>query len=347
MSSVANGPNPAHASTAHPAGPKHLIFAPGGSTTHAQAAQFTKGVLSAKTLAASPLTQFNAWFREAQASGIPSPEALTLSTASLPSGRVSGRVLYLKELDERGFVVYSNLGHSRKSHDIRTNAFASMTFWWREIERQVRIEGKVERIDQAEAQRYYDTRVRGSRIGAWASEQGQVLGRRKLLSKEDTKKEVDALAEVEAEAEEQERKHAPDNSSSATTAKPGIEEASISASGPEEEAAKLKINGDILHHPHPEEAAFLAAAVAVDANGKPDEEMGRHILEDRVREVEQRFEGVEKIPVPDFWGGYRIVPDMVEFWQGRNSRLHDRFRYTRDLDLGEDDAPWTLERLSP
>lgn len=155
-------------------------------------------------------------------------------------------MVYLKELDARGFVIYSNWATSRKAADVRSNPYASLTFWWRELERQVRVEGPVERLTDEESQVYYNTRIRGSRIGAWASEQSSVLE-------------------------------------------------------------------------------------------------GREELERRVEEVEKRFGEKEEIPVPDFWGGLRVLPEVVEFWQGRQSRLHDRFRYTRDEGSGE----WRMERLSP
>lgn len=119
------------------------------------------------------------------------------------------------------------------------------------MERQVRVEGRVERLSSEESRGYYELRARGSRIGAWASEQSQVL---------------------------------------------------------------------------------------------PEEEGGREVLERRVRDVECRFEGKEHIPVPEFWGGLRVIPEMVEFWQGRESRLHDRFKYVRDE---EGEEGWRIERLSP
>lgn len=150
----------------------------------------------------------------------------------------------MKELDDRGFVVYSNWETSRKASDVQSNPQAALTFWWREVERQVRVEGHVERLKDEESQVYYDTRIRGSRIGAWASPQSQVLS-------------------------------------------------------------------------------------------------GREELDRRVEEVVKRFDGQETIPVPPFWGGLRIVPEVVEFWQGRESRLHDRFKYSKN---GEE---WKIERLSP
>lgn len=233
-----------------------LIFAPAGSNTNGQADQFTKGTLVRGDLDASPITQYHAWFSQAHkpGSGVAHPEACTLSTASLPSGRISSRTVYLKELDARGFVVYTNLGTSRKAADIASNPRAALLFFWEALQRQVHIEGRVERVTREESQTYYSTRARGSRIGAWASRQSQVL--------------------------------------------------------------------------EPQGA---------------DGDDGRAQLEGWVREVEERFDGTDEIPVPEFWGGLRIVPDRIEFWQGRDSRLHDRFVYERE---GEGDE-WKTQRLSP
>lgn len=223
---------------------KH-VFAPGGANGSLQADQYTKGSLDREQLDSDPCKQFNLWFKHAQSENVHHPETVALSTASLPSGRVSSRMVYLKELDDRGFVIYSNWGTSRKAQDVASNPYASLTFWWQDLERQVRVEGPCERLTPEESQVYYDVRARGSRIGAWASQQSKVL-------------------------------------------------------------------------------------------------KDREELEEQVKEVEKRFEGEEKIPVPDFWGGLRVVPDMIEFWQGRESRLHDRFKYTKG-----DDGNWKVERLSP
>ncbi len=224
---------------------KH-IFAPGGTNRSLQAEQYTKGSLDISQLDSSPFKQFDIWFKHAQEENVYQPETVTLSTAELPSGRVSARMVYLKEMDDRGFVIYSNWGTSRKASDVESNRHAALTFWWRELERQVRVEGPCERLTAEESQPYYDTRIRGSRLGAWASQQSQVL-------------------------------------------------------------------------------------------------RDRAELEDQVKDVERRFEGEESIPVPEFWGGLRVKPEVVEFWQGRPSRLHDRFRYTRSEEGGE----WKIERLSP
>lgn len=178
---------------------------------------------------------------------------------------MSARVVYMKELDPKGFVIYSNFGTSGKAKDLfgskdgssTGNPWASLVFWWESMERQIRVEGKAERIAAAESQAYFDTRVRGSRIGAWSSRQSAVLK--------------------------------PD---------PAVE-------------------GDD----------------------------GRATLENWVNETKAKFEGVEDIPVPDFWGGLRIVPERFEFWQGRQNRLHDRFVYDRVREDGGE--KWTLERWSP
>jgi pyridoxamine 5'-phosphate oxidase len=175
-------------------------------------------------------------------------------------------MVYMKELDAKGFVIYSNFGTSGKARDLfgtadgtsTGNPWASLVFWWEALERQVRVEGRASRLPAAESQVYFDTRVRGSRIGAWASRQSAVLR--------------------------------PDE---------GIE-------------------GDD----------------------------GRAMLDNWVKETEARFEGVDNIPVPEFWGGLRIVPERFEFWQGRANRLHDRFVYDRAGEEAGRDT-WTLERLSP
>lgn len=235
---------PRRAMASSSTGPAKAIFAPGGKDGTLQAEQYTKGSLERSQLDDDPVKQFNSWFKHAQDNGVYQPETVTLSTAELPSGRVSARMVYLKELDDRGFVIYSNWGTSRKAHDVETNASAALTFWWRELERQVRVEGPCERLTNAESEVYYQTRIRGSQIGAWASQQSSVL-------------------------------------------------------------------------------------------------KDRDELDQQVKAVEERFKDEEKLTIPDFWGGLRVKPTMIEFWQGRPSRLHDRFKYTKDGEC------WRIERLSP
>ena len=210
--------------------------------------QFGLGTLSLADLAPSPFAQFHTWYGAAAAAAVPQPYATTLATAALPVGRVSARMVYLERLDAHGFVVYSNWGTSRKAADVASNPHAALVFWWREQERQVRVEGAVQPLPRPASQAYFDSRPRPSRLGAWASRQSEAL--------------------------------------------PGG---------------------------------------------------GRDLLDQRVREEEARWQGSDKIDVPDYWGGVRVVPDLVEFWQGRDSRLHDRFVYTK-VD-GTDE--WKIERLSP
>jgi pyridoxamine 5'-phosphate oxidase len=259
----------AHTPLVAPAGSSQSLEIPTGPS---QAAQFLKtehlgGLRRSDLDQENPIAQFHTWFREASepGSGVAHPETCTLSTAELPSGRVSARVVYMKELDPKGFVIYSNFGTSGKAKDLfgsedgssTGNPWASLVFWWESMERQIRVEGKAERISAAESQLYFDTRARGSRIGAWSSRQSVVL-------------------------------------------KP-------------------------------------------DAAVEGDD--GRSTLENWVNETKAKFEGVEDIPVPDFWGGLRIVPERFEFWQGRQSRLHDRFVYDRVREQGGE--KWSLERWSP
>ena len=198
--------------------------------------------LSEADLDPDPFRQFQLWFADASGAGLIEPNAMTLATAT-PDGRPSARMVLLKSFDERGFVFYSNF-ESRKGRELAANPWAALVFFWVELERQVRIEGRVERASGEESDAYYASRPAGSRIGAWASRQSSVIA-------------------------------------------------------------------------------------------------GRDLLEERVRELEEQYRD-QPIPRPPFWGGFRVVPHAIEFWQGRPSRLHDRLRYDRD-----DSGCWTIERLSP
>ena len=188
-----------------------------------------------------PIVLFGRWFDDARRSGLLLPEAMCLATAT-PDGRPSARMMLLKGADQRGFVFFTNY-ESRKGDELAANARAALVFHWAVLQRQVRVEGPVERLTDTESAAYFGTRARGSRIGAWASRQ----------------------------------------------------------------------------------SADLAS---------------RDELDRRVREYEQRFAGRD-VPLPPFWGGLRLVPRVIEFWQGRINRLHDRLRFVRDGNA------WRSERLFP
>jgi pyridoxamine 5'-phosphate oxidase len=183
--------------------------------------------------------------------------------------------------------MYTNLGTSRKARDLATNPHASLVFYWPPLQRQVRVEGITETNSREESQTYFDTRVRGSRIGAWASRQSTVLTPKK------PKKSAQQLA------------NGVDNKPSSSDPDQAVED------------------------------------------DEEEEDDGRAQLEEWVKEVEERFKGQDKIPVPDFWGGLRLVPQRVEFWQGRESRLHDRFVYEWEEGQDGKEGKWRLERLSP
>ena len=195
-----------------------------------------------ETAAASePLQQFGAWFEAAAKAGLAEPNAMTLATVGA-DGRPSTRVVLIKGWDARGIVWYTNY-ESRKGRELAANAFAALQFHWVELERVVRIEGRVEKTSAGESDAYFASRPLDSRLGAWASPQSQVIASRAVLV--------------------------------ANAAKAGLQ----------------------------------------------------HGL---------------KPPRPPHWGGYRLVPDRWEFWQGRRSRLHDRLRYTLQAD-----GSWLRERLAP
>lgn len=208
---------------------------------------YDRGTLIEADLAADPLTQFRRWLADAVADAVVEPNAMVLSTVSA-DGVPSARTVLLKDADARGFVFYTNL-HSRKGRELAQSRRAACVFPWLPLHRQVVVMGDVVEVPRDEAAGYFASRPHGSRIGAWASRQSEVIA-------------------------------------------------------------------------------------------------DRAVLEDRYAELLERFPG--DVPLPDFWGGWVIVPESVEFWQGRDSRLHDRLRYRRVRDGALDDpTAWLVERLSP
>jgi pyridoxamine 5'-phosphate oxidase len=197
--------------------------------------------LSERELAADPIDQFRLWLEQAMTVDPKEFTAMTLATADC-AGRPSARVVLLKGVDERGFVFYTHYDN-HKGRELRENPRAALVFYWPLQDRQVRVEGTVEKTSRAESEAYFASRPLGSRVGAWASPQS-----RRISSREE--------------------------------------------------------------------------------------------LERKVREAGERFG--ENVPLPPDWGGFRVHPETIEFWQGRPSRLHDRLCYSRDSE-----GHWRIERLAP
>jgi pyridoxamine 5'-phosphate oxidase len=201
---------------------------------------FLSEPLDPATVDADPTTPFRRWYDEAVAAGVRQPEAMTLATAGA-DGAPDARTVLLRGLDDRGFAFYTNL-ESAKAEQLAADPRAALVFHWREVERQVRVQGRVARLSDDDATQYWQTRPRGHRLSAWASPQSEVV-----------------------------------------------------------------------------DAAALAARVAA---------------------VEARFATTDP-PLPPFWGGYVVGIEVLELWQGRKDRLHDRVRYrTRN-------GAWICERLAP
>jgi pyridoxamine 5'-phosphate oxidase len=203
--------------------------------------EYTRAGLHEADMDPDPIVQFRTWLENVIEADLHEPNAMILATATR-DGRPSARTVLLKGYDERGFVFYTNYG-GRKAGELEANPACALLFYWGELERQVRIEGRAVRLSGEESDAYFASRPRGSRLGAWASQQSRPVG-------------------------------------------------------------------------------------------------DRTILEERLVALEEEYRDRE-IPRPPFWGGYRVEPHAIEFWQGRENRLHDRISYRRETGV------WKLERLQP
>ena len=204
--------------------------------------EYTDAGLDERDVDANPFKQFERWFQEAIDAKIDLPDAMTLATATT-DGMPSARIVLLRGHDERGFVFYTDY-ESHKGKELAANPNAALVFYWRELDRQVRITGRVSKVSRENSNNYFQTRPVDSRLAALASKQSEVIP-------------------------------------------------------------------------------------------------NRAVLEERFKALAAQYQD-EDIPLPSDWGGYRLSPNMIEFWSGRPSRLHDRLRYTRQSDDG-----WHLERISP
>ena len=204
--------------------------------------EYTRGGLHRRDLATDPISQFEKWFAQSTRAQLTDPNAMTLATVSADC-KPSARTVLLKTFDQKGFVFFTNYG-SQKAREIEANPHVCLLFPWTELERQVEISGRAEKIATAESVKYFITRPHGSQLGAWVSNQSSIISSRK-------------------------------------------------------------------------------------------------ILEMKLDEMKRKFKS-GKVPLPDFWGGYLVVPEKIEFWQGRPNRLHDRFEYRRQAD-----GSWEIARLAP
>lgn len=203
--------------------------------------EYTKLFLGKSELKNDPFVQFSTWFEEAKNAKIAEPNAMTLSTVSA-KGRPSSRIVLLKGIEDHKFIFYTNY-HSHKGKEMIVNPFVALNFFWPPLERQVRIEGKVEKADEAQSDEYFHSRPIGSQLGAWVSPQSETIE-------------------------------------------------------------------------------------------------NRQVIEDRKKYYEEKFKDGQ-IPRPPHWGGFRVIPDKFEYWQGRQNRLHDRFLYLKEGD------GWQIKRLAP
>ena len=202
---------------------------------------YTQAGLLESDIVANPYEQFKLWFEQAVAADILEPNAMTVATVTA-EGKPSARIVLLKDFDDRGFVFYTNY-NSQKGVELQNCPYAALVFLWGDLERQVRIEGKIEFVAASEATGYFHSRPVSSQLGAWASDQSTVIG-------------------------------------------------------------------------------------------------NRSILEQKLQQLAAEYQD-RQIPKPPHWGGVRVVPQEIEFWQGRPSRLHDRLRYQLV------DGLWQIDRLAP
>lgn len=204
--------------------------------------EYSRATLDISNVLTEPVKQFEKWFDEAVQAGVTEPNAMHLATVN-EQGKPSSRIVLLKGIESGKFIFYTNY-QSKKGKELETNPACALTFFWPDIERQVRIEGIATRVDQATSDQYFQSRPRGSQIGAWASPQSTIIN-------------------------------------------------------------------------------------------------DREILEDRASQIEKKFENNNVLPRPHQWGGYQIEPLLIEFWQGRASRLHDRIQFVKT------DGVWKTYRLAP
>lgn len=203
--------------------------------------EYSRQILAESEVAEHPVDQFTQWFQQALSAKLLDANAMTLATAN-KDGQPSARIVLLKGIDENGFRFYTNY-ESRKGQELNKNPYASLCFYWAPLERQVRIEGKVEKLSKKESENYFQERPRESQLGAWASKQSKKIGSREELEK-------------------------------------------------------------------------------------------------RFEELKKKFAS-QDVPLPNFWGGFELKPHRVEFWQGRNGRMHDRICYKKKGDR------WDIFRLAP
>lgn len=204
--------------------------------------EYSKASLDVTSVQRDPVKQFEKWFTEAVQAQVPEPNAMNLATINA-AGTPTSRIVLLKGIENSKFVFYTNY-QSSKGKELEKTPACALTFFWPELERQVRIEGTATRIDIKRSEEYFQSRPRGSQIGAWSSPQSAIIE-------------------------------------------------------------------------------------------------SRSILEERVKQMEKKFEGQEILPKPHQWGGFEVDPLLIEFWQGRPSRLHDRIQFNKI------DGAWKIYRLAP